>query len=45
MNFSFEEALLEIKRGSFEIIDEEKIKKLLESYLKEGPIVTGKRTQ
>ena len=28
MNFSFEEALLEIKRGSFEIIDEEKIKKL-----------------
>ena len=42
MNFSFEEALLEIKRGSFEIIDEEKIKKLLESYLKEGKSYTVK---
>lgn len=42
MSFSFEEALLEIKRGSFEIIDEEKIKKLLESYLKEGKTYTVK---
>ena len=42
MSFGFEEALLEIKRGSFEIIDEEKIKKLLESYLKEGKSYTVK---
>lgn len=42
MSFSFEEALLEIKRGSFEIIDEEKIKKLLESHLKEGKSYTVK---
>ena len=34
MSFGFEEALLEIKRGSFEIIDEEKIKKLNQKGVK-----------
>jgi len=42
MLFKIEEALAEIQRGTAEIIDEKRIKKLLTAYLEEGKTYTVK---
>ncbi len=39
---NFEEALAEIKRGTFEIIDEQKIESLIKEYIKSGKTYTVK---